>query len=177
MKLILALIITIGYTFANQSVKESDINGIWAIPEEIEYNISIGEIFTQDNKAQAYAFAYAKMENGKIIDRELTNEESNAKNLRGKIFLSNLEFNGKRWVNGKIYNPNNGGIYYAEAYLSEDKNTLTISGTMGPGFRYQRSASAGQLWCAAGDMVLTRVSAGSTGAAVTLDLSSLMTGK
>lgn len=61
--------------------------------------------------------------------------------------------------------------------LSEDKNTLTISGTMGPGFRYQRSASAGQLWCAAGDMVLTRVSAGSTGAAVTLDLSSLMTGK
>lgn len=126
MKLILALIITIGYTFANQSVKESDINGIWAIPEEIEYNISIGEIFTQDNKAQAYAFAYAKMENGKIIDRELTNEESNAKDLRGKIFLSNLEFNGKRWVNGKIYNPNNGGIYYAEAYLSEDKNTLFL---------------------------------------------------
>lgn len=40
--------------------------------------------------------------------------------------------------------------------LSADGNTLTISGSYGPGFRYQRSSSAGPLWCAAGSMVLTR---------------------
>lgn len=58
--------------------------------------------------------------------------------------------------------------------LSEDGNTLTISGTYGPGFRYQRSASAGQLWCAAGDMVLTRVSSAESAPALFLDLQSLM---
>ena len=58
--------------------------------------------------------------------------------------------------------------------LSEDGNTLTISGTYGPGFRYQRSASAGQLWCAAGDMVLTRVSSSESAPALFLDLQSLM---
>lgn len=40
--------------------------------------------------------------------------------------------------------------------LSSDGNQLTISGTYGPGFKYRRSASAGPLWCAAGNMVLTR---------------------
>lgn len=44
--------------------------------------------------------------------------------------------------------------------LSADGNTLTISGSYGPGFRYQRSASAGPLWCAAGSMVLTRKTSG-----------------
>ena len=59
--------------------------------------------------------------------------------------------------------------------LSGDGNTLTISGTFGPGFRYQRSMSAGQLWCAAGDMVLTRVQPATPSAGATmLDLSPLM---
>lgn len=126
MKLLLILTIAISCIYANQKINEYDINGIWKIPEEIEGNISIGEIFTKNNKAYAYAFAYAKIENNVIVDRELDNKISNAKNLKGKIFLSDLEFNGKRWVNGRIYNPNNNGIYYAEAYLSEDKNTLFL---------------------------------------------------
>lgn len=58
--------------------------------------------------------------------------------------------------------------------LSADRNTLTISGSMGPGFKYQRSTSAGQLWCAAGDMVLTRVQSEGSTTAMMLDLAPLM---
>lgn len=125
MKVIWALVVFVGAIFAN-TINENDINGIWEIPEEVEGYSSIGEIFTQDKKVYAYAFEYAKKVDNKLIKRELGDENKNANNLRGKIFLSNLEFNGKRWVNGRIYNPNNGKIYYAEAYLSKDKNTLFI---------------------------------------------------
>lgn len=126
---LLLFCILLGNIFASD-ISEYDINGIWEIPEEIEGQSSIGEIFTQGEKAYAYAFDYAKKEADKLIKRDINVEEGDAKNLKGKVFLSNLEFDGKKWVNGKIYNPNNGGIYYAEAYLSPDKNTLTIKATI-----------------------------------------------
>lgn len=40
--------------------------------------------------------------------------------------------------------------------ISEDGNQITISGSMGPGFRYRRISSAGPIWCAASNMVLTK---------------------
>ncbi|RDU58661.1 DUF2147 domain-containing protein [Helicobacter sp. MIT 99-5507] len=126
MKIIIYLIIFAMQLFADTKINENDINGIWEIPEEIEGFASIGEIFTQDKIAHAYAFAYAKKAGDKLVPRILDDENKNANNLKGKIFLSNLEFNGKKWVNGRIYNPNNGGVYYAEAHLSQDKNTLFI---------------------------------------------------
>ena len=124
MRIILYLVICV--VFASAEINENDINGIWEIPEEIEGFVSIGEIFTENNIASAYAFAYAKKVDNKLIPRILNDENANAKNLNSKIFLSNLRFNGKKWVDGRIYNPNNSGIYYAEAYLSQDKNTLFI---------------------------------------------------
>lgn len=112
--------------FANTEINENDINGIWEIPEEVEGFVSIGEIFTKDRVAYAYAFEYAEKIDNKLIPRILDDKNKNANTLKGKIFLSNLEFNGKKWVNGRIYNPNNSGVYYAEAHLSQDKNTLFI---------------------------------------------------
>lgn len=58
--------------------------------------------------------------------------------------------------------------------LSADRNTLTISGSMGPGFKYKRSASAGPLWCAAGDMVLTRVQPEGNASSMMVDLAPLL---
>ncbi|WP_181646808.1 DUF2147 domain-containing protein [Helicobacter sp. 16-1353] len=115
--------------FAND-ISKYDIDGIWEIPEEIEGQVSIGEIITQDEKSFAYAFAYTRRDGDKLIEREIRNEESNAKDMVGKVFLSNLEFNGKKWINGRIYNPNNGNVYYAEASLSPDKNVLAIRATI-----------------------------------------------
>lgn len=126
MKIIIHSIVFVMCVFANTEINEDDINGIWEIPEEAEGFVSIGEIFTQDDIAYAYAFAYAKKVGDGLVPRVLSDENKNANNLKDKIFLSNLEFNGKKWVNGRIYNPNNNKIYYAEAYLSQDKNTLFI---------------------------------------------------
>lgn len=106
-------------------VKENDIEGIWQIPEEIEGQISIGEIFIKENKAFAYAFAYAFYDHGKLKNRDISKENSDATMLRNKIFLSNLKWDGKKWINGRIYRPSTGGVYAVSAILI-DKNTLSL---------------------------------------------------
>ncbi|MDE6885862.1 MAG: DUF2147 domain-containing protein [Helicobacteraceae bacterium] len=101
-----------------------DIEGVWEIPEEIEGQSSIGKIFIENDKAFVYTFKYIFSEDSS--ERNIDNEESNAKLLKNKIFISNLEFDGKQWDNGKVYNPNDGEIYNVSAELSDDKNTLLV---------------------------------------------------
>lgn len=112
----------ISYLF---SLDIKDIEGIWKIPEEIEGQSSIGEIFIKDNKAFAYAFQYAYDKNGKLVNRDISNENSDAVRLKNTIFLSDLEFNGEKWVNGKIYRPSNGEVYNVSAKLL-DKSILLL---------------------------------------------------
>lgn len=103
----------------------NNIAGIWQIPEEIEGQISIGEIFIKDDKAYAYAFEYAINDNGKLKYRDISKENSDASKLRNKIFLVNLKWNGKEWINGRIYRPSTGGVYAVSAKLV-DENTLSL---------------------------------------------------
>ena len=105
--------------------KKNSIVGIWQIPEEIEGQISIGEIFVKDDKAYAYAFEYAINDNGKLKYRDISKENSDARELKNKIFLANLKWNGKEWTSGKIYRPSTGGIYAVNARLI-DENTLSL---------------------------------------------------
>lgn len=125
MRLILPCILIVTSIFAD-NITQHDIKGIWEIPEEIEGQSSIGEIFVQDGQYYAYAFAYVKKDNNQLVERKVDSEQSNAKNLKDKVFLYNLKFDGTKWDDGKIYNPNNGSTYYAQAYLSDDKKTLEI---------------------------------------------------
>lgn len=124
MKIILILIIVTN-VFASD-ISKYDISGIWEIPEEIEGQFSIGEIFFKDDSFHVYAFEYATKENNKLKLRDISNENSNAKDVKGKIFLSNLKFNGEKWIGGRIYDPNTSSIYYARATLSKDKKTLNL---------------------------------------------------
>lgn len=105
---------------------EHDIEGIWKIPEEIDGNSSIGEIFIKNNKAYAYAFKYV-FDNGYVlIDRDIKNENSDAKKLINTVFLYDLEFDGEKWVNGKIYNPNDKSTYNVTATLEDNGLVLSL---------------------------------------------------
>ncbi len=122
-KLIILIIFTMN-VFAN--ITELDIEGIWEIPEEIDGNVSIAEIFVKENKAYVYAFLYATKVNNELIERDISKEKSDAATLKNTIFLSDLTFNGESFVDGKMYRPSNGNVYYVSANLSEDKQTLNV---------------------------------------------------
>lgn len=110
----------------SSEINKDDINGIWEIPEEISGQFSIGEIFSENDRAFAYVFEYLQDMNGKFIRRDIENEESNAHTLARKIFIANLKFDEGKWSEGRIYNPNDGQIYHIKAELSSDKQTLSL---------------------------------------------------
>lgn len=129
-------------------VAQNDIDGIWEFDEEIGGNVSIGEIFTHDNRAFAYAFDYEREMDGMRVRRDIQSEESNAAKLRGKIFIAGLEFDGAKWINGRIFNPNNAKTYYISAELSGDKQTLNLRasldrfGVLGQTLQWRRVADS-----------------------------------
>ena len=102
----------------------NDILGFWFISQSPSQRVGIAEIAEKDGKFYANAFAYRDKRSTK--PRDIKNPDPSLRNrtLSEVILIYGLVFDGESWVEGKIYNPENGKSYHLSGKLSKDRQSL-----------------------------------------------------
>lgn len=112
---------------------QSDVTGFWAMPADAAGRIPIAEIYIENGAVYAFSFAYSNNTGQADLDKNNPDPALRMLSLKGMVFLYDLNYNGKEWTDGKIYNPDEGKIFYARVKLSADGNTLTIRASIDKG--------------------------------------------
>jgi uncharacterized protein (DUF2147 family) len=129
--LLIMLILSLGSKFSQAQAKQDDIIGTWQTDGD---DYAFIEIYKQNNKYFGKIIHLKNpLENGKEkVDAK--NPDKNKRNvpIKGLILLKDFEFDGdKEWINGKIYDPENGETYECNIWFSSDNNTLKLRGYVG----------------------------------------------
>ncbi|WP_295155581.1 DUF2147 domain-containing protein [uncultured Brachyspira sp.] len=129
-KIISAVIFIIIFnSFLYSANNAKDAEGFWAMPQKPKGRIKIAKIIEINNKVYAYA---VELHNNvkSIFDIYNPNKALRNKELKGLIFIYDIEFKNGEWQTGKIYHTDQGSSYYAKISLSEDKNTLFVKASL-----------------------------------------------
>lgn len=102
------------------------IDGYYIMHEENHKAGSVVRVFEYGNKF--YAFGFANLD-GSPPKRDEKNRNPNLRNRldRGTVFLYGLTRKGDSYVQGGIYNFDNGKTYYAKAKIVGDKLEIRAS--------------------------------------------------
>ncbi|MGL5722754.1 MAG: DUF2147 domain-containing protein [Brevinema sp.] len=107
------------------AVEASDIMGFWFISRSPSPRVGVAEIAQKDEKFYANAFAYRDKRTTNPLDEKNPNPDLRHRPLSEVVLIHGLEFDGENWINGRIYNPENGKFYHLKGSLSEDKQSIT----------------------------------------------------
>lgn len=102
-----------------------DLLGFWYMQKDLENRTPVTEIFEKEGKYYAYAFAFKDLEYSDEKDTNNPDEALRSRSMNGLVFIYDLEFKKDKWVNGWIYNPDDGKDYHIKGTLSKDKQTIT----------------------------------------------------
>lgn len=141
--LIIALVLS-----ALCAVEKDDIVGLWYMPANDAGEIAVAEIFKENDKYYAVAFAYKSYEKGDTVlpTKDINNPDPSVrdKTLDEVIIVNDISFNGKKWVDGEIYNPSVGKYYYLSGVLKNNgtklawKATVDRLGLFGPSLEWTK---------------------------------------
>lgn len=123
MKKITFILLFLILTSISGDFKKDDVIGIWLTQEE-KGKFSIYE---KDGKFFGMLI-WAK--DPDAIDDKNPDEALRDRKLVGSEILTGFEWDGEMWVDGEIYDPNEGATYSCKMWL-EDKNKLKIRGYVG----------------------------------------------
>lgn len=101
-------------------------------------DLIVGYWFTENDRSVVEVWKTGNTYNGKILwvrdsldeagkpklDKNNSNEALRKKPIIGLQILSNLKFQNGEWVDGSIYDPENGNNYSCKAYLNGSKLDL-----------------------------------------------------
>ncbi|MFY8003717.1 MAG: DUF2147 domain-containing protein [Chitinophagaceae bacterium] len=106
-----------------QATAQQAILGKWLTPEKDGHI----EIYEQANKF------FGKIIWGKDIKLDENNPkpELRKRSLLGVTILNNFEYKNGQWINGTIYDPNNGKTYQCKMELEKGNKVLRIRGFIG----------------------------------------------
>lgn len=106
-----------------------DVEGFWAMPEKTKGRMKIAKIIVIDNKVYAYGIALHD-DVKSTLDIHNPNKSLRDKDLKGLIFIYDIEFKDGEWQTGRIYHTDQGSTYYAKISLSDDKKTLFLKASL-----------------------------------------------
>jgi uncharacterized protein (DUF2147 family) len=122
--------------FTSFAVEPDDILGSWLT----EGGDSCVEIFRKDDRyfAKITSLREPNFTPGEVegmdgkprIDIHNPDESLREQSLIGLELMKNFKFNGKQWVNGRIYDPDNGKTYKCKMTLKEE-GILHVRGYIG----------------------------------------------
>ena len=108
------------------------VEGFWNMPEKPKGRMKIAKIIVIGNKAYAYGIALHDDVKSTLDDHN-PNKALRNKDLKGLIFIYDVEFKDGEWQTGRIYHTDQGSSYYVKISLSEDKNTLFVKASLDKG--------------------------------------------
>lgn len=125
--IIIFIIIFNSFLYAANNAK--DVEGFWLMPEKPKGRMKVAKIIVIDNKVYAYGIALHD-DVKSTLDIHNPNKSLRDKDLKGLIFIYDIEFKDGEWQTGRIYHTDQGSTYYAKISLSEDKNTLFLKASL-----------------------------------------------
>ena len=124
---IMFIIIFSSLVYAQNNAK--DVEGFWSMPEKPKGRMKIAKIIVIDNKVYAYGIALHD-DVKSTLDIHNPDKSLRDKDLKGLIFIYDIEFKDGEWQTGRIYHTDQGSTYYARISLSDDKNTLFLKASL-----------------------------------------------
>lgn len=106
-----------------RAVESSAIVGLW-LAEECK---AIIEIELEQNQFKGKIAWVKKIPGGSMFDIHNPDKERRGDHLVGKYILKNFRFDGSKWMDGTIYDPENGKTYSSRMSLDK-KDHLNIRG-------------------------------------------------
>ena len=132
MKNYIFLITFILSSFLYAANNAKDVEGFWNMPEKPKGRMKIAKIIVIGNKVYAYGIALHDDVKSTLDDHN-PNKALRNKDLKGLIFIYDVEFKDGEWQTGRIYHTDQGSSYYVKISLSEDKNTLFVKASLDKG--------------------------------------------
>ncbi len=131
MKKIFAVLLLLNFSTAAfaEKFKADDILGFWLTKEER----AVIEIYKNGDKYEGKLVWLIDIHTGKkteILDDKNPDEKLQKRSLQGLVNLKGFSFDGEKWVDGEIYDPNKGKTYSAKMSL-KNKNELHLRGFIG----------------------------------------------
>jgi len=122
----LALLSKNNNIYAN-TLNISDLLGFWYIPQDTKNRIFVADFFEKDGKLYTYTYAFVYQDLLKSDIKYVSNtDESLKKNeINSLVFMYDLRFKDNKFINGKIYSPDDDKYYYLRGSVSTDYNTIT----------------------------------------------------
>jgi len=107
----------------NSVMAQKDFIGKWLSPSKK----GIVETYTQGNKL------YGKLIWVKTERKDIYNKDESLRNreVKGLIMFSSFNWEAPQWVNGKIYDPENGSTYSCKMWMDDNKDVLYVRGYIG----------------------------------------------
>ena len=106
-----------------------DVEGFWYMPEKPKGRMKVAKIIVINNKVYAYGIALHD-DVKSTLDIHNPDKSLRDKDLKGLIFIYDIEFKDGDWQTGRIYHTDQGSTYYAKISLSEDKKTLFLKASL-----------------------------------------------
>ena len=129
-KVILLIILFSSFLYGANNAK--DIEGFWVMPEKPKGRMKVAKIIVINNKLYAYAVALQDDAKSSLDihnpDKTLRNKE-----LKGLVFIYDIEFKDGEWQTGRIYHTDQGSSYYAKITLADDKKSLSLKASLDKG--------------------------------------------
>lgn len=123
------IILTTFSAYSQKNFKADDVIGFW-ITEE---NKSMVQIYKEDGKYFGKIVWLKEPKNDKGEEKKDKNnpkEKLQNRTLKGLIVMRNYVFNGDKWEDGKVYDPESGNTY--SGYFSlESKDIMKLRGYIG----------------------------------------------
>ncbi len=124
MKLIIAMLSLISSLVLAQKVEADSILGVWWSPKKDAHI----EITKTDNRYNG-RIIWSLPEKAEDLDTKNPDPKLRNEKLMGSTLLKNFKFDGEKWVDGTIYDPNNGKTYSCKMTLKG--NLLSVRGYIG----------------------------------------------
>ena len=106
-----------------------DVEGFWSMPEKPKGRMKVAKIIVINNKVYAYGIALHD-DVKSTLDIHNPYKSLRDKDLKGLIFIYDIEFKDGDWQTERIYHTDQGSTYYAKISLSEDKKTLYLKASL-----------------------------------------------
>lgn len=126
-KIFALILLTLSST--SYAYQTDDILGYWLTEEED----AVVEVYKTKDEFRGRLVWLRDLHTGKekvLTDKENPDKKLRSRSLKGMDIMWGYEFNGEKWVDGKVYDPLNGKTYSGKMWL-ESKDVLGMRGYIG----------------------------------------------
>lgn len=115
------------FSFVAFSASEESILGVWWSPEQK----TKVEIKKNGDRVEGTIIAVRPESENKLNEKD-ENKSNRTEKILGLKILNNFKYNGDRWMDGTIYDPENGKTYKSILWFNDkDQSVLYVRGYVG----------------------------------------------